>query len=355
MEDSPTPRRPSEAPTEEGRRLEPVGLAMGTALIALTVAALLNANGMHRNASIQPDSPARDVAMAVTGALADLSGGLGLTEPRHVIASAVGNGTKDDIVTSIGATPARRAAPPAPVKRTFTRSHPMKLYAGGDSLSLETAEALSAAAPKTGVIDMAEPDGHLSTGLIRPDTFNWFERTKEVEASIKPDLSVLIFGGNDNDSYMTGGPGGGFAADFGSPRWRREYGRRVGLIMDTLTQRSGQTLVWVGAPVAQDAQLDSQMKVLNSVYRSEAMKRKGSVVYFDPDPLFAPNGDYQTSIVHNGEQVIVREPDGQHLNTQGGVVLSDEILKLLRERFNLGGVGAKGSGSATSPTSSSSG
>ncbi|MEI6446252.1 MAG: hypothetical protein WCO96_00045 [Actinomycetes bacterium] len=317
--------------------MEPVGLAMGTALIALALAALLNANGMHRNASIQPDSPARDVAMAVTGAVADLSGNLGLTEPRHLIASAVGNETKDDIVTSIGTAPARKAPPPTPLKRTFTRSRPMKLYAGGDSLSLETADALSAAAPKTGVIDMAEPDGHLSTGLIRPDTFNWFERAKEVEATIKPDVSVLIFGGNDNDSYMTGGPDGGFAADFGSPKWRREYGRRVGLVMDTLTQRSGQTLVWVGAPVAQDAQLDSQMKVLSSVYRAEATKRKGSVVYFDPDPLFAPNGQYQTSIVHKGSQVVVREPDGQHLNTEGGVVLADEILSLLGRRFNLAG------------------
>jgi hypothetical protein len=339
MDDSTSPRRPDEPRTEEGRKLEPVGLAMGTTLVALAVAALLNANGMHRNASIQPDSPARDVAMAVTGAIADVSGALGLTEPRHVVASAVGNGTKDDIITSIGSnpTPTRKPPPPAPAKRTFTRSHPMKLYAGGDSLSLETAEALSAAAPKTGVIDMAEPDGHLSTGLIRPDTFNWFERTKEVEATVKPDVSVLVFGGNDNDSYMTGGPGGGFAADFGSPKWRREYGRRAGLIMDTLTQRPGQTLIWVGAPVAQDAQLDSQMKVLNSVYRSEAAKRKGSVVYFDPDPLFAPNGGYQTSIVHNGSQVVVREPDGQHLNTEGGVVLADEILALLRKRFNLNG------------------
>lgn len=342
MANEPGQEEPEDAASErDGRRLEPVGLAMATVLVALAIAVVMNARGTAKNASIQPDSPARDVAVFITARIADVSGALGLTEPRRLIASAVGQGDKDDIVTNVGSAPARKApATATPVRQTFSPQRKLRLYAGGDSLSLETAAALAANSPKTGVIDMTEPDGHLNTGLLRPDSFNWFDRTKEVEAGFRPDASVLIFGGNDNDGYMTGGPNGSFYADFGSPAWEREYRRRTGLLMDTLTQRPGQVLFWVGAPVAQDAQLDAQMKVLNRIYSSEAAKRKGSVIYVDPDPIFAPNGQYQTSITHKGSQVVVREPDGQHLNTEGGVVLADVLLDLMKKTFSFRGAAA---------------
>jgi len=326
------PRPPVE---RDGRLLEPVGLAMATALVALLVGGLLNANGMHKNASIQPDSPARDIAMSLTQGLVDITGALGLSEPRHLIAGLVGNGSKDDVVATVGLTPVKRHAPTPPVKQAFSPANKLQLYAGGDSLSLETAAALSAAAPSTRVIQMAEPDGHLNTGLERPDVLNWFERAKEVQATVKPNVSVLIFGGNDNADYMTGGANGDFSKPFGSPAWEREYRRRVALMMDTMTQTRGQTLIWVGAPVAQDPALDAQMKVLNRIYRLEAAKRAGQVTYLDPDPIFAPAGKFQTSITYQGKQVVVREPDGQHLNTDGGVVLADVILKMLEKRFSL--------------------
>lgn len=333
---APSPRSEEEA-TNDGRRLEPVGLAMCTALVALAIAALFGARGMHKNASIQPDSPAREVAMAVTGALAGLTGVFGLDEPRRQIASLVGQGDKDDISTSIGTAPKPKPNPAVapPARQVFTPKRKLRLYAGGDSLSIETAEALSAQAPGTGVITVAEPDGRLNTGLLRPDAFNWFDRAREIEDGFKPNASVIVFGGNDNDGYMTGGPNGASWNAFGSPAWKREYRRRIGLVMDTLTQRPGQVLIWVSAPIAQSAELESQMKVLNAQYRAEAGKRKGSVIFLDTNPIFAPNGVYQEAIVHKGSQVVVREPDGQHLNVQGGVVLADTILDILRRRFDL--------------------
>lgn len=330
-------RKAKTPPTKDGRLLEPVGLAMATALVALAVGGVLNAEGTLKNASIQPDSPARDVAVFFSTGIADVSNFLGLTEPRRGLEALVGNEGKDKVVSAISGGPVKRAAPKPAAKQVFSPRHKMRLYAGGDSLSLETAAALSAVAPKSDVINMSEPDGHLNTGLERPDVLNWFDRAKEVEQTIKPDVSLLIFGGNDNADYMTGAAQGDFSKPFGSPAWQAEYRRRVALMMDTLTQRKGQTLIWVGAPVAQDQALDGQMKVLNRIYKSEAAKRPGSVIYIDPDPIFAPNGTFQTSIVYQGKQIVVREPDGQHLNTDGGVVLADIVMALLEKRFVLSG------------------
>ena len=47
-------------------------------------------------------------------------------------------------------------------------------------------------------------DGHVATGLTRPDVFNWFEEIRTQVKKLKPNVVVLNFGGNDDKAYMTG-------------------------------------------------------------------------------------------------------------------------------------------------------
>ena len=46
---------------------------------------------------------------------------------------------------------------------------------------------------------------------------------------------------------MTGLPKGVTIGDFGDAAWRKEYGRRVGGVMDTVA-RAGGHVVWIGLP-----------------------------------------------------------------------------------------------------------
>ena len=60
-------------------------------------------------------------------------------------------------------------------------------------------------------------DGHIATGLTRPDVFNWFnELTTQVKA-LHPNVVVLNFGANDNHGYMTGCPTGSRSAPSRAP------------------------------------------------------------------------------------------------------------------------------------------
>ena len=49
-------------------------------------------------------------------------------------------------------------------------------------------------------------DGHVATGLTRPDVFNWFQELTTQVKLLHPNVVVLNFGANDNHSYMTGLP-----------------------------------------------------------------------------------------------------------------------------------------------------
>ena len=86
-------------------------------------------------------------------------------------------------------------------------------------------------------------DGHVATGLERPDVYNWFERIKEVMRKDRPDVVVVAFGGND-DRSMTGVPAGVSLGSFAGPAWVKEYRRRVGGLMDTVIAGEASSSGW---------------------------------------------------------------------------------------------------------------
>ena len=84
-----------------------------------------------------------------------------------------------------------------------------------------------------------------ATGLSRPDYYDWPAHLAQDTATGNPEVVVLLVGANDDQPLET--PGGG-VADFATPEWVTEYGRRAGALMDQV-RREGRTVVWVGLPV----------------------------------------------------------------------------------------------------------
>ncbi len=311
---------------------------MLAALLALTLSALLNARALYKAAFTQPEGPGRDVALAITGPLRDFSDAAGLTQFRAAAANVLGLGSKDSIVTDIGLTPRPAArGPAATVKRiAFSPKRKMRLYFGGDSLSETPGLAMEKLALTTRVIAPEPVDFHISSGLNRPDYFNWFKHLRDELKRKNPDVVVLMFGDNDADAFMTGVPPGTSIQTFGDAAWNREYRRRVGGMMDMAASRPGRLVVWLGEPQMADADLNQKVKVLNEVYRSEAAKRPGRVTFFDTYAMMSPNGSpYSDTLTVDGEQRLVREPDGEHITLDGGNVVAAAVLKLLGRKFDL--------------------
>ena len=263
-------RPPRSAPRigNDGRRLSTAGHALVVCALALVFAALLTAPGMHKSAFNRQPGTQRDVALALTAPLADVSHALLLDRPRHLLQSAIGRGSADEIDTAIelppattgttattpgtttapattttgGTTtvPAPTTPPPARPKLAFTPKRKLRLWVAGDSLVITPGYSIVRAAGASPVIQsVGGVDGHVATGLTRPDVFNWFTHIAAEMKKLRPKVVVLNFGANDDHGYMTGLPPGASIGSFASPAWSAEYRRRVAGVMDTVNRAGG--------------------------------------------------------------------------------------------------------------------
>lgn len=310
-------------------------------LVALLVGALLNAAGMRKTALSQPVGFRRDVATFFANPIYDVSHALYIDRLRQGFKSLLGRSSDDQVDTHLpspttvpnGVTPTT-----LPPRETFTPAHPLQLWIGGNSLSEVPGEQLIDQATATGAVSVVSPvDVHISTGLARPEVFNWPDYLAEILPGDKPNAVVLTFGAND-DQTLTGDNGG---ESFGTPEWVAEYGRRVGGLFDEITALPSHPRVFmVGIPPIRNvARFETDYKLINSIYEAQAKLRPGRVFYVDTvTALGGPSGTYNEFLPQlDGTLVQVRTDDGIHVTDAGGALVATRILAVMREAFDLEG------------------
>jgi hypothetical protein len=347
------------------RRLHPAGQAIVVAIGALLLGAFLNARGLHKTAQSMNPSWKRDLGLALAKPLQSVSDAVGLDLPRRGLQAALGRSGDDDIVTAIELPPAPPPVvtppavvppanpqnppppvappatppppPPPPRKPAFSPKHPLRVYIGGDSLVIVPGESLLRAMGSKVYKPIDSVDGHVATGLERPDVYNWFDRIRQVMKKDKPNVVVVAFGANDDHSYMTGLPPGVSLGDFGSGAWIKEYRRRVGGFMDTVI-RGGGVIVYLGMPIVQSPNESRDFDLINRILYQEAKKRPKGAVYIDTWFQFADpkTGGYAEYLKNaHGDLVKVRANDGVHFEPAGGDIIARLVLKAINQRFDL--------------------
>jgi len=310
---------------------------------ALAIALLLNAPGLHKSATTQPDGWKRDVAMAVTGPLDAVSHTFLLDRPREGIKAALGR-SEDDVVDTVvepedaGAQPTVTEPPPSKRER-FTARKPLRVWMAGDSLVIVPAESiLREVAGNRAIEPVGDVEGRLSTGLERPDVYNWFTRLREVMRKEKPRAVVVMFGGNDDHGYMTGLREGQSVSSFGSEAWREEYRRRVATIMNIAT-RAGAFVIWIGLPITKAVEQTTRYDTINAIVQSEAAKRPRRASYLDTYFFFAgTDGGYAQYVEDGaGRLVKMRADDGVHFERAAGDLIAGKVMERLEERFRIAG------------------
>jgi hypothetical protein len=334
-------RRPEERLGEGGRRLQSAGAAFVVALSALVLGAFLNAPGIRKSATIQPEGWKRDVALAVTKPLERVSHAILLDRPRKALKAALGRSGDDSIDTAVAVPAGPRgggsATPTPPQRFRFTPAHPLRLWVAGDSLVVVPGESLLREAVDNRAIDpFRKVDGHIASGLERPDVFNWFTYLREQLRKRKPNAVVLMFGGNDDHDFMTGVPEGKTVGSFGSASWTAEYRRRVRVIMDLVTTQ-GAYLVWIGLPISEDDGQTARFDAINAIVQKEAERRPGTVSYLDTYFFFAgDDGGFAQYVTDDaGKLVKMRADDGVHFERPAGDLIAREVFRRLERRFDL--------------------
>jgi hypothetical protein len=336
-------------------------------LLALGLAALLNAHGLRKLAVIQPEGVRRDVALDVTAQLVRTSEVVRLDRPRHALKAALGRELDDRIDTTIDLTPVVEAAPraprspppattesvetdpggpapaalkparpAAPARPAFSPKRPLRLWVAGDSLVAVPGGSIERAVPSGGAIRIVGVESRVATGLGRPDVYNWYARFREVIRELRPHVVVLSFGSNDGHDFLSGVPEGTTIGALGSPSWLGEYRRRIEGVTHQF-HAAGAHVVWLGLPKTRGEGRNRGFRVVNSVLRAVAASNPEEGEYVDTWRLFTNRFrsyvDYQRN--DEGKLVRMRGADGVHYAPAAGDVLARHLLGLLHERYDL--------------------
>ena len=330
------------APPADGRVRARWTRVLALGAVAFAVWFLLFAPTLQHNAQVSPVGTRRTVSLDVVGPVAALSRALGLS---HIVSvTGRGNGLSSGSVglTSSGPTPAAprggsqpgsgpkpghggRSVPPPttvpPNPKLPTAAEPLRVLIVGDSIGLDMGGPLQTDLAGTGVVNAAL-DGRVSTGLTRPDYFNWpAELTADIK-STQPQVVVVMIGANDAQDFL--GPPD---VPYTSPQWNTLYAQRVAQFMQ-IAGSGGATVVWVGMPPMQDPGLNAQMSDVNAVVQHQATLAHPAVTFVSTDKsLGTAQGGYTAFVTNAAGQIVnVRTPDGTHLTPGGGQVVAQEVI-----------------------------
>jgi hypothetical protein len=344
----------AESVVARAERLEHgAGRELSTALAA-PVAALSRALWLDR-----PHAALRDLSRALTeGEARTVMARLappGAAPPPIVDAADVGSddaleGDEGDGISDISEPETDAEVEPAVValaleplpgreRRAVSPQAPLAVWALGDSLLTLPAFALQQQLYATGAA-WVDHDSRHSTGLARPDNFDWPARFEEKLTEGRPEVVIFMFGANDGTAMVRDSPYKFLpleAKDWAVPGgdWAAEYARRVGALMDRALS-VGAEVLWLGIPPVRDPVREQHSALLNDLFRQEADAREG-VTFLDAHAMFDDGAGGYTSALEgiDGERVPVRAGDGVHLNEAGAERLAEHVTALIGEAWEL--------------------
>lgn len=340
---------PTAAPPPEGDApMMPAGRAIAVVLVTLVLAAILDAEGLHQAAKRLDYGTTRDVAVSVTGGLARTTAFFGLDRPRDWAMGALGHETSRPTKGGPSLLAGPPTAPPSPpddpdapattsttvgvrARDVPTVLEPLRVWFGGDSMAAELSDGFGRLTASDSRIDL-RTDAQVSTGLARADVFDWAAHLHEQLATHDPDVVILVFGANDDQSLETAD---GFVA-LGTDAWKKEYRRRVATMLD-VAGVTGRTVVWVGLPEVVPDRLNAAKEVMNAVAKEEVATREHAV-YVDPGEVLELDGRFATYLpTPDGRGVKVRLKDGVHVTTDGANLVAPVILDAFAQEWGLTG------------------
>jgi uncharacterized protein len=223
----------------------------------------------------------------------------------------------------------RTSVAPAPVPSS---PQPLdRLLVTGDSLStpldIEIARKLADQGPDVEVTR----DPHLATGISNSGLVDWGQLSTSQADQDDPDAVVIFIGANEG--YPIPGADGSQVSCCG-PDYEAAFESRVGQMMDNYLDGGVERIYWLTVPTQRDPARKPIADAVNRAIGQAAAARGAAIRVVDLVPTFTPGDSYRDSIEINGEQTIVRESDGIHLNDEGSSLAADLVLRAVDQDFD---------------------
>jgi len=350
-------RRAANAHRADGQPRPHLQALLIVVIVALVLSAVLTGDRLASQARAMEYGPLRTVAVVAATPVEWLNHLLRIDRLTQTLKQAVAPvltpdevaeepGTPPGSVVPTGSPDASQTPPPtepggnggsgeAPAGASYsnpspTAVSPLTVVVSGDSMTEAFGKYLRSDLAETGVATGIH-DFRFSSGLARPDFFDWPAHLRELLVQHDPDLVILMVGANDGQDIKVDGE----VLKFGSEKWIAVYAQRVRDTMDMLAV-DGRRVYWVGQPIARSETYSAKMKTLDGVYAAEAEGRE-NVIYLDTWELFsAADGSYSAYLPGGtGEQQLMRADDGIHLSVAGAHRLTDHVMDAIERDYGI--------------------
>jgi lysophospholipase L1-like esterase len=198
----------------------------------------------------------------------------------------------------------------------------------GDSLSMPLDAEMAQRLEDTGIEVVRDPQ--VGTGISAAQVGDWGSISVRQTREEEPDAIVIFIGANEG--FPLPKPGGGDVQCCGS-EWAAVYASRVRQMMDTYRQGGEARVYWLTLPAPRDGDRQDIARVVNEAIRVGAQPYRAHVRILDMVELFTPGFEYRDSMEIDGEDKIVRESDGVHLNGEGAELAAETVLDALEEDY----------------------
>lgn len=175
-----------------------------------------------------------------------------------------------------------------------------------------------------------------STGLARPDFFDWMKAGREEVERHRPDVVVVIMGGNDGQGLTD--DKGKAKAQWGAPGWEAAYRQRVEDFLRVL-EAPGRRILWLELPVTGLPNFERKLRVIRRVLR-EAVSAHGATTHLDTKSFFtdARGGLMREARVEGFRKPMpLRMEDGVHFTLAGGRYFASSVYPAVMELLESGG------------------
>jgi uncharacterized protein len=222
-----------------------------------------------------------------------------------------------------------RTGPPSP-------DEPVRVLIVGDSDAGTFGPYLQQLLRETGVVETAL-EYKVSSGLARPDFYDWNTELRRLVPANEPDIVVVTFGGNDAQ-FLADANGasvmGQARPDSDNVEWKAEYAARAGAVMDYLAE-DDRSVIWVGIPNHINPDVTFRMQAQDDAVR-QAVADRPEIRFVDTWNRFrGRNGNFAEFLVdpRDGQGKPVRASDGFHLNQVGAEILAIDIFQVITDEL----------------------
>ena len=164
-----------------------------------------------------------------------------------------------------------------------------------------------------------------STGLARPDFFDWMAVGREEVERHRPDVVVVIMGGNDGQGLTDGK--GKAQVQWGASGWTAAYRQRVEAFLGTLAAPD-RKILWVELPVTGLKNFERKLGIIRPLLREAVASREDSV-HLDTKPFFtdAKGGMLKEARVDGFRKPMrLKMDDGVHFTLAGGRYFATRVF-----------------------------